>query len=225
MSNWLIVGADRGIGRAMARQLAERGDRVYAACLQDGAALDHANIKVVPNVDVTSDAAVATLAAALEKHNVSLDCVVHVAGVLGVDKLGAIDFEDVRRQLEINAVGPLRAIQAILPRLAPSAKIGIISSRVGSLNDNGSGGMYAYRMSKCAANMVGLNLHHDLGKRGVAVLLLHPGMVQTDLTKDFAGANFIQPDEAAAGLIRNMDNLTLATAGKFQHSNGEYLPW
>jgi NAD(P)-dependent dehydrogenase (short-subunit alcohol dehydrogenase family) len=74
--------------------------------------------------------------------------------------------------------------------------------------------------------MVGLNLHHDLSKRGIAVLMLHPGMVATDLTKDFPGDHkYIQPGEAAAGLIRNMDRLTLESSGKFQHSNGEYLPW
>jgi NAD(P)-dependent dehydrogenase (short-subunit alcohol dehydrogenase family) len=146
--------------------------------------------------------------------------------VLGLDELGKIDFDDVRRQIEINTIGPLRTIQALLNHLAQAAKVGIVTSRVGSLGDNGSGGMYAYRISKCAANMVGLNLHHDLSKRGIAVLMLHPGLVATDLTKNLPGnATYIQPDEAAAGLIRNMDRLTLETFGRFQHANGEYLPW
>ena len=86
--------------------------------------------------------------------------------------------------------------------------------------------MYAYRVSKAAANMVGLNLHHDLKGRGIAVLLLHPGMVATDLTKEFPREfPWIEPEEAATGLIRNIDELTLETAGRFRHSNGEYLPW
>ena len=92
--------------------------------------------------------------------------------------------------------------------------------------DNGSGGMYAYRVSKCAANMIGLNLHHDLAPDGISVLLLHPGMVATDLTKDIPGDfDYITPEEAAAGLIRNMDELTPETAGRFRHANGDYLPW
>jgi 2-glutathionyl-2-methylbut-3-en-1-ol dehydrogenase len=104
--------------------------------------------------------------------------------------------------------------------------VGIVTSRVGSLGDNGSGGMYAYRMSKAAANMAALNLHHDLSPRGISVLALHPGMVATALTKDYPGNHaYIQPEEAAAGLIRNMDELTIKTSGSFQHSNGSYLPW
>jgi NAD(P)-dependent dehydrogenase (short-subunit alcohol dehydrogenase family) len=86
--------------------------------------------------------------------------------------------------------------------------------------------MYAYRVSKAAANMVALNLHHDLAKRGIHVLALHPGMVATDLTKDYPGDfDYIQPEQAAAGLIDNIDRLTAETAGRFQHSNGTYLDW
>lgn len=226
MSKWLVVGADRGIGRAMVEQLSARGDEVYAACLGDGGDLRGAGITVVPNADVTSDSSVAAMASTLKQKGVSLDCVVQVAGVLGMDELGKIDFDDVHRQIEINAIGPLRTIQAILDLLAPNAKVGIITSRVGSLADNGSGGMYAYRMSKCAANMVGLNLHHDLSKRGIAVRLLHPGMVATDLTKNVPGNfTYIQPEEAAAGLVARMDGLTLETSGEFHHANGERLPW
>jgi len=134
--------------------------------------------------------------------------------------------DEVRRQFEINAIGPLRTIEALRDLLAEGAKVGIVTSRVGSLGDNGSGGMYAYRMSKAAANMAGLNLHHDLAPRGVSVVMLHPGMVATDLTRDFPGNHaYIQPDEAAAGLIRNMDELAPETSGRFRHANGEYLPW
>ena len=101
-----------------------------------------------------------------------------------------------------------------------------MSSRVGSLGDNGSGGMYAYRISKAGANMVALNLHHDLGPRGISVLALHPGMVATDLTKDYPGDyDYITPDQAAAGLIADLDALTPDTSGRFQHSNGSYRPW
>lgn len=222
----LVVGADRGIAHAVATQLHKRGDEVIGACLGDGDDLKQLGVGVEPHVDVTSAAAVDRLAASLKASGTRLDWLLHVAGVLGLDELGSIDYGDVSRQFEINAIGPLRTVEALRDLLAEGAKVGIVTSRVGSLADNGSGGMYAYRMSKAAANMAGLNLHHDLSPRGVSVLMLHPGMVATELTRDFPGSHsYIQPDEAAEGIIRNMDRLSPATSGRFQHSNGEYLPW
>lgn len=226
MATFLVIGADRGIGLAICRQLAARGETVVAACLCRGGALDDAGIEVISGIEVTSGSAVARMADALEKRGGRIDGLIHVAGVLGLDALGSLDYDDVRRQIEINTVGPLRAVEAALPHLAPDAKVGIVTSRVGSLADNGTGGMYAYRVSKAGANMVALNLHHDLSKRGIAVAALHPGMVATDLTKDIPGDfDYIGPDEAAAGLIRRMDELTLETSGRFWHANGEELPW
>ena len=226
MSTVLITGCDRGIGRAMCLQLQERGDRVVAVCLGDSQDLRDRGIRVEPHVNVTRDDAVNDLASRLEADDVTLDWLISNAGVLGVDELGKIDFDDVRRQFEINAIGPLRVVQALAGRLQAGSKVGILTSRVGSLEDNTTGGMYAYRASKAAANMVGLNLHHDLKDRGIAVLMLHPGLVATDLTKDFPrDMAWIEPEEAATGLIRNIDELTIETAGKFRHSNGEYLPW
>lgn len=226
MATVLVVGADRGIAYCIATQLHKRGDEVIAACLGDGDDLISQGIRVEPRVDVTSDTAVQRLAGRLSASATRLDWLLHVAGVLGLDRLGSIDYDDVRRQFEINAVGPLRTVEALRDLLTDGAKVGIVTSRVGSLGDNGSGGMYAYRMSKAAANMAGLNLHHDLAPRAVSVLMLHPGMVATDLTRDFPGSHdYIQPEEAAAGLIRDMDELTPETSGRFRHSNGEYLPW
>lgn len=224
MSLALVVGADRGIAHAICRQLAGRGDQVIAACLGEQSDLASLGIRVEPKVDVTSDAAVARLAERLR--GTRLDWLLHVAGVLGVDEFGAIDFGDMRRQFEINTLGPLRVVQALAGCLGAGSKVGIVTSRVGSLADNGSGGLYAYRVSKAGANMVALNLHHDLSKRGIAVVALHPGTVATDLTKGFPGnLNYIQPEEAAAGLIRRMDELTLASSGEFRHANGQKLPW
>ena len=231
MATFLVIGADRGIGLAICRQLAARGETVVAACLGRGEAHDGSWVDVIPDIDVTSGSAVARMARALvaRSNNESggrIDCLIHVAGVLGLDALGSLDFDDVRRQIEINTIGPLRTVEAALPHLVPGAKVGIVTSRVGSLADNGTGGMYAYRVSKAGANMVALNLHHDLSKRGIAVAALHPGMVATDLTKDIPGDfDYIGPDEAAAGLIRRMDELTLETSGRFWHANGEELPW
>ena len=226
MAVFLVIGADRGIGLAVCRQLAARGETVVAACLGRGEAHDGAGVEVIPGIDVTSGSAVARMAGALAARDGRIDCLIHVAGVLGLDALGRLDYGDVRRQIEINAIGPLRAVEAALPHLAPGARVGIVTSRVGSLADNGTGGMYAYRVSKAGANMVALNLHHDLSARGIAVAALHPGMVATDLTKDIPGDfDYITPGEAAEGLIRRMDALTLETSGRFWHANGEELPW
>ena len=231
MATFLVIGADRGIGLSLCRQLAARGETVVSACLGGGEAYDGAGIEVIPGIDVTSGAAVASMAEALAARSEKegggkIDRLIHVAGVLGLDELGKLDFDDVRRQIEINTIGPLRAIEAALPYLAADARVGIVTSRVGSLSDNGSGQMYAYRVSKAGANMVALNLHHDLSKRGIAVAALHPGMVATDLTMDIPGDfQYITPDEAAAGLIRRMDILDLETSGRFWHANGEELAW
>lgn len=226
MPTVLVVGADRGIAHALSRQLNERGDTVIAACLAGNDELAAAGIRVEGSVDVTSQASVDALAARLTAEGVKLDAVFHVAGVLGLDELGSIDYDDVRRQLEINTIGPLRTIEAVRGLLHDGSKVGIVTSRVGSLADNSSGGMYAYRISKAAANMVALNLHHDLSKRRISVLALHPGMVATDLTKDYPGDyDYITPDQAAEGLIADLDALTPETSGRFQHSNGTFLPW
>ena len=226
MPTVLVVGADRGIAHALSRQLHERGDTVIAACLVGNDELAAAGVRVEGGVDVTSQASVDALAARLTAEGVKLDAVFHVAGVLGLDELGSIDYDDIRRQLEINTIGPLRTIEAVRDLLHDGSKVGIVTSRVGSLADNSSGGMYAYRISKAAANMVALNLHHDLSKRGISVLALHPGMVATDLTKDYPGDyDYITPDQAADGLIADLDALTPETSGRFQHSNGTFLPW
>lgn len=226
MSTVLVVGADKGIAHSISRQLHDRGENVIAACLFDGADLAADGIAVEPNVDVTSQESIEALAKRLADTGTKLDAVFHVAGVMWLDEVGSLDYDLIRKQIEINTLGPLRTIEAVRPLLNEGAKVGIVTSRVGSLGDNTSGGMYSYRISKAAANMVGLNLHHDLSKDGVSVLLLHPGMVATDLTKDFPGEHtYITPEQAAAGLIKNIDNLTPENSGRFQHSDGTFLQW
>ena len=226
MNSILVVGADRGIANAICRQLDARGDQVIAACLGGGEGFTEGGVDTIGGIDVTSSPAVKGLVDALRARGARLDWVLHVAGVLGLDTLGEIDYDDMRRQFEINTLGPLRVAEACVPFMGPGSKLGIVTSRVGSLGDNSSGGMYAYRVSKAGANMVALNLHHDLSKRGIAVVALHPGMVATDLTKDYPGTySYIQPEEAARGLIARMDELEVSSSGKFRHANGDQLLW
>ena len=154
---------------------------VLAGCLGAGDDLAELGIVVEPGVDVTSDEAITGLAKRLEQRGTRLDWLVNVAGVMGLDTLDTVDYEDVRGQFEINTIGPLRVVRELRGLLGEGSKVGILTSRVGSLGDNSSGGDYAYRISKAAANMVALNLHHDLSKFGIAVQALHPGMVMTHL--------------------------------------------
>ncbi len=121
----------------------------------------------------------------------------------------------------MNAIGPLRVTRAWRKNLNTGSKVGIVTSRVGSIEDNSSGNNYGYRASKAAANMVGMNLRHDLGSSGIAVALLHPGLVATDMT----GGNGVPAQDAARGLIARMDELTLENTGGFWHAEGYPLPW
>ena len=228
----LIIGADRGIANALALQLHERGDEVVAAVMGDGEDLVAAGIAVQTGLDVTSDEAVARLAERVAADGLPVDWLVNVAGVMFLDTIDSVDYDDVRRQFEINTLGPLRVVRAIRPFLAEGSKVGIFTSRVGSMTDNTSGGDYAYRISKAAANMVARNLAVDLAKDGIAVQALHPGLANTHLLdvmnpedKEKAAAILTTPEKAAAGVISVLDALTVADAGQFQHGNGDILPW
>jgi 2-glutathionyl-2-methylbut-3-en-1-ol dehydrogenase len=228
----LVVGADRGIAHALARHLHERGDEVVAACYGDGADLVELGIAVEAGADVTSDEAVTGLRKRLEERGARLQWLVHVAGIMHLDTLDTVDLDDVRHQFEVNTIGPLRVVRELRGLLDEGAKVGILTSRVGSLGDNTSGGDYAYRISKAAANMVARNLHHDLGTRGILVQALHPGMVMTHLLdvvdpeqmQRYAAA-YSSPERAAQRLVAVLDALTAETAGRFQHADGSFLPW
>ncbi len=219
MQNVLIVGGNRGIGLELCRQMSARGDRVYATTRQPAAALEELELNVFAGVDVGDDSSVARMAEALA--GVRLDMLIHGAGILTRESWNDLDFDRIRRQFEINTLGPLRVVSALRDNLGPGSKVGIVTSRVGSIEDNGSGGIYGYRMSKAAANMAGRNLSHDLGGRDIAVFLLHPGLVATEMT----GRTGIDPADAARGLIERMDRLTLADTGTFWHAEGYPLPW
>lgn len=228
----VVIGADRGIAHALVLQLHERGDEVLAAVMGDGADLIARGIAVQTGVDVTSDEAAERLASRLASDGAAVDWLVNVAGVMFLDTLDTVDFDDMRRQFEINTLGPLRIARAVRPYLHDGSKVGIFTSRVGSMADNTSGGDYAYRVSKAAANMVARNLAIDLGREGVAVQALHPGLANTHLLdvmdpedREKAASMLTTPEDAAAGVIRVLDALTPETSGQFQHGNGEILPW
>jgi len=146
---------------------------------------------------------------------------VNNAGILARDSLDELDFDAIRRQFETNTLAPLRITHALLPNLGEGSKVVIITSRMGSIADNGSGGYYGYRMSKAAVNIAGVSLARDLRERGIAVLLLHPGMVATAMT----GHQGVPVAEAAGNLVARIESLGLEQSGSFHHANGEPLPW
>jgi NAD(P)-dependent dehydrogenase (short-subunit alcohol dehydrogenase family) len=216
----LVTGANRGIGLELCRQLANRGDRVIAACRKTSNDLQGIDVRVEEGVDVTSTDSVSQLVRRLEGQ--TIDLLINNAGILTRESLDQMDLGAVLWQFEVNAMGPLRVSHALLPQMGPGAKIGIVTSRMGSISDNTSGSRYGYRMSKAAVNMAGVSLAHDLRDRGVAVALLHPGYVRTDMT---GGNGNLEASEAASGLLARLDELDLSSTGTFWHSNGEVLPW
>jgi NAD(P)-dependent dehydrogenase (short-subunit alcohol dehydrogenase family) len=219
MSTWLITGASRGIGLELCRQLAQRGHAVTAVCREASAQLRALDCRVLDRVEVTAEAALERLAHELAGQRI--DVLVNNAGTLSRESLDDLDVERIRRQFEVNALGPLRVTRALLPNLGTGSKVAIITSRMGSIADNGSGGYYGYRMSKAAVNMAGMSLARDLRERGIAVLLLHPGMVATEMT----GRHGIPVEESAANLIARIESLGLEQSGSFHHADGQPLPW
>ena len=119
-------------------------------------------------------------------------------------------------------MGPLRLTHALLGNLESGSKIAVVTSRMGCISDNTSGSRYGYRMSKAAVNMAGVSLAVDLRHRGIAVIILHPGFVRTDMT---GGDGLIDAPESASGLLERIDWLTLERTGELWHQNGERLPW
>ncbi|UJR80298.1 SDR family oxidoreductase [Sandaracinus amylolyticus] len=220
MTTTLITGANRGIGLSLVQQHVARGDRVIAICRARSEELAATGAEIHEGVDVTDAAAIARVVAAIG--NVVLDRVILNAGVLRDDSVDDVSFEDVRSQIEVNAIAPLQWAKALRPRLARGSKLALITSRMGSMADNGSGGYYGYRMSKAALNAAGVSLARDLAGAGIAVVLVHPGYVRTGMT---AGAGNVGPHEAAQGIVARIDELTLATSGSFVHANGTPLPF
>lgn len=216
----VVTGANRGIGLELARQLNARGAIVVAVCRKSSPELDALRVRVECGVDVTAPAAWSRLAERLAHDDI--DLLIHNAGVLFGDSLEDVDVDEVRAQFEINAIAPLFLTRALASRLHTGAKVALITSRMGSIGDNGSGRYYGYRMSKAALNAAGVSLAHDLKPRGVAVVILHPGSVRTEMTR---GQGMIEPEESVRGLLQRIDELKLETSGRFLHQNGEILPW
>jgi len=216
----VITGANRGIGLALAQQWKARGDRVLAVCRQASAALVDSGVEIIDGVDVSTADGVSNLSSGLG--DTSVDLLYNNAGIMLSETVDEMNFEQILRQFEVNTLGPLRVTMALLDNLHQGSKVGLMTSRMGSIADNTSGKKYGYRISKAGLNAAGKSLALDLHDRGIAVAILHPGWVQTDMT---GHSGNLTVDEAATNLIARMDELNLENSGTFWHSDGSVLPW
>lgn len=227
----VITGANRGIGLALARSYAADGCRVHATCRQPERAAELAALAeasdgriTVHPLDVADPAQIAALAAVLA--DTPVDVLINNAGIYPQKgaAFGSIDVDDWLHGFRINTIAPFKVLEALADRVAASRRrlVANISSKMGSIADNGSGGSYAYRSSKTALNMAMASAAIDLRDRGIAVILLHPGWVQTDMG---GGDAPIEVDESVTALRGVLDRATLEDSGRFFDRNGAIVPW
>ncbi len=221
MPTVLITGASRGIGREFARQYEAGGWRVIATC-RDPSKFDQEG-EVYP-LDVADPDSVAALHKELSGENI--DLLINNAGIYGPRGLefGGLDYDAWEEVLRTNVMGPMRVAEAFAHHLAQSEKkkMVFISSKVGSIADNKSGGSYIYRSSKTALNMAVRSLSLDLSDKGVICLLLHPGWVRTDMG---GPSGLIDVATSVAGMRDVIDRAGMAESGRFFNYDGSELPW
>jgi len=219
----LVTGSNRGIGLEFCKQLKQRGFDVIATCRTASSELQALDVEVIENVEVSDPTSLNALVDKLAGRQI--DWLINNAGIaggLGLSDINVAAVESFKRQYEVNSLGPLLTTQILSGNLTSGSKVGLVTSRMGSIADNDSGGSYAYRMSKAALNAAGKSLSIDLKPQGIAVGILHPGWVRTDMT---GHGGLIDTDESVDGLLKRMDELSLDNTGTFWHTNGEVLPW
>ena len=211
--NVVITGANRGIGLAMAKICQQRGDTVYALCRQSSSELSSLDVHVIEQIEIATEAGIARAQSALS--GINIDLLINNAGILRDESLTDFNKETIVEQFNVNAVAPIALTQALLDNLSSNSKVALITSRMGSITDNTSGGRYGYRMSKA------------LSPKQIAVGIYHPGYVKTDMVnvQGQTSNGDITSTEAAMRLLTLMADLTMSESGVFKHSNGEILPW
>lgn len=219
-NNVVITGANRGIGLALVAHYKQQGDNVFALCRNTSQQLSALDVKVITGVDVATDQGIQHMSSALK--DIAIDVLICNAGILHNEHLPQLNTATIRQQFEVNALAPLRVVSCLAEQMNTSSKVAMITSRMGSMADNSSGGYYGYRMSKAALNAAAVSLSHDLAQLGIAVGIYHPGYVQTDMVNH---GGDISADLAAQRIGQLIEQLSLAESGVFRHANGEVLPW
>ena len=220
MKKVVITGANRGIGLAMTTQFKDLGFEVIALCRQASPQLNALGVTVITGIDVATSAGRQLMVKAL--NNIDIDILINNAGILRDESLGALNSATIIEQFEVNALAPIQVVDLLSTQLVIGAKIVLITSRMGSVTDNTSGGRYGYRMSKAALNIAGMSLAQDLAGRDISVGLYHPGYVQTEMVGNNGD---ISATEAATRLVGLINQQDMSQTGLFKHSNGEILPW
>jgi len=220
----VVTGANRGLGLELARQLAARGDRVIATARHPESARELKDLDVrVERLDVASPASVAAFADAVGDQPV--DLLINNAGKGGMRAaFEEMDWADVADFFAINSIGPMRVTQALLPNLRRGKlkTIASITSRMGSIDDNTSGGAYGYRASKAALNMLNRSLSIDLARDGFTCVVLHPGWVRTDM----GGASApLLPPASVENMLRVIAGLKPSDTGRFLDHEGKPIAW
>jgi NAD(P)-dependent dehydrogenase (short-subunit alcohol dehydrogenase family) len=231
MPSTLITGANRGLGLEFARQYAAEGWKVYAACRDPRSASelrrladtsDH-NIRVI-GLEVTDLASVKSAAARLD--GLVIDLLLNNAGVGGArgQTVGKIDYKEWAKVLDVNTMGPMRISEAFVDHVARSKRklIVTLTSGMGSIADNASGGSIPYRSSKAAVNMVTRSLAIDLAPLGITCVVVNPGWVLTDMGGPHAT---MTPAESVKRLRDLIETLGPAQSGKFFNYDGREYPW
>ena len=225
MPSVLVVGASRGIGLEFARQYALDGWDVYATYRNSGSALEKIEGVHSYQVEVTSDDDIRNLKQQLA--NTPIDILIINAGIYGQgDAFFGYTNKDLwMKAFQVNTIAPLKVAEALVENVARSDKkmIAALSSKMGSMADNGSGGSYVYRSSKAALNAVMKSMSIDLAdEHNINVLTLHPGWVITDMT----GTNaLITTEESVSGMQRVLAACTQEDRGKFFDYKGNEIPW
>lgn len=223
----LVTGANRGLGLEFTRQYAAAGWKVYAACRRPREAAELAEIAQggrvsVLELDVSEPRTIARAARAVTD---PIEVLINGAGIMGESAaLGRTDYEAWQEVLRVNTLGPVRVSAAFATHVARSARkvIVTITSRLGSIADNTSGGWIAYRSSKAAVNMAMRNVAIELAGQGVTCVVLSPGWVRTDMGGPGAP---LSPSESVAAMRRLIERLGPGDSGKFFHYDGKSLPW
>jgi NAD(P)-dependent dehydrogenase (short-subunit alcohol dehydrogenase family) len=228
MHTVLITGANRGIGLEFTKQYAADGWQVLACCRHPQSALDlqalaqaNHNIKIY-GLDVTDFAQIDALA--LQLRHESIDLLINNAGVYPSSSFGDVDYDAFAQGFKINSMAPLKMTEAFVQHITRSQlkQIATLSSKMGSIDDNGSGESYSYRASKCAVNMVMKSLSIDLKPYGISVVTLHPGWVQTDM----GGSNaMINTQTSVTGLRKVITDTHLSNTGRFVAYDGKPISW
>ena len=219
----LITGASRGIGAEFTRVLLAKGHEVHAVSRNPSRLADLARENKnlhLHEIDLENVAGPDRLCRELKDEKV--DLLINNAGMYaqGGDELAKVKFDDVRLSFEVNTIIPMRVCQSLFPCLAKDAKVAQITSLMGSIDDNGSGGAYAYRMSKAALNM--FNKCFAIEHKNLTSIVLHPGWVQTEMGGKSAPTT---PAQSVAGMLKLIEEVKPADSGKFYDFEGEELPW